>query len=130
MKIVVIGGTGLIGSKTVAKLHDQGHEAVPASPDKKYAFEFDKRPWREVFEWLSDRTGLPVITTLQPTGTFTYVAKVAGGRKESTIPEIIDILNEALERDKFLLIRREASFTIVAADEKILSATSSPIRMR
>jgi uncharacterized protein YbjT (DUF2867 family) len=33
MKIVVIGGTGLIGSKVVARLHLQGHEAVPASPD-------------------------------------------------------------------------------------------------
>jgi uncharacterized protein YbjT (DUF2867 family) len=33
MKIVVIGGTGLIGSKLVAKLDDDGHEAVPASPD-------------------------------------------------------------------------------------------------
>src|SRR3954451_6859323 len=33
MKIVVIGGTGLVGSKLVAKLDDQGHEAVPASPD-------------------------------------------------------------------------------------------------
>src|SRR5947207_12364515 len=33
MKIVVIGGTGLIGSKLVAKLEAQGHEAVPASPD-------------------------------------------------------------------------------------------------
>jgi len=32
MKIVVIGGTGLIGSKLVAKLKQQGHEAVPASP--------------------------------------------------------------------------------------------------
>jgi uncharacterized protein YbjT (DUF2867 family) len=32
MKIVVIGGTGLIGSKLVAKLDEQGHEAVPASP--------------------------------------------------------------------------------------------------
>ena len=32
MKIVVIGGTGLIGSKLVAKLTDHGHEAVPASP--------------------------------------------------------------------------------------------------
>ena len=32
MKIVVIGGTGLIGSKVVAKLVEQGHEAVPASP--------------------------------------------------------------------------------------------------
>lgn len=32
MKIVVIGGTGLIGSKVVSLLREQGHEAVPASP--------------------------------------------------------------------------------------------------
>jgi uncharacterized protein YbjT (DUF2867 family) len=32
MKVVVIGGTGLIGSKVVAKLSAQGHEAVVASP--------------------------------------------------------------------------------------------------
>jgi uncharacterized protein YbjT (DUF2867 family) len=32
MKIVVIGGTGLIGSKVVAKLVARGHDAVPASP--------------------------------------------------------------------------------------------------
>jgi uncharacterized protein YbjT (DUF2867 family) len=32
VKIVVIGGTGLIGSKLVAKLAAQGHDAVPASP--------------------------------------------------------------------------------------------------
>jgi len=33
MKIVVIGGTGLIGSKTVAILRQGGHEVVAASPD-------------------------------------------------------------------------------------------------
>ena len=33
MKIVIIGGTGLIGSKLVTKLRERGHEAVPASPD-------------------------------------------------------------------------------------------------
>ena len=33
MKIVVIGGTGLVGSKVVARLGGLGHEAVPASPD-------------------------------------------------------------------------------------------------
>ncbi|ONI81671.1 NmrA family transcriptional regulator [Actinosynnema sp. ALI-1.44] len=32
MKIVVIGGTGLIGSKLVGKLDEHGHEAVPAAP--------------------------------------------------------------------------------------------------
>jgi len=33
MKIVVIGGTGLIGSKVVTKLVDAGHDAVPAAPN-------------------------------------------------------------------------------------------------
>jgi uncharacterized protein YbjT (DUF2867 family) len=33
LKIVVVGGSGLIGSKLVAKLRDHGHEVVAASPD-------------------------------------------------------------------------------------------------
>ena len=32
MKLVVIGGSGLIGSKLVARLREHGHEAVAASP--------------------------------------------------------------------------------------------------
>lgn len=34
MKIVVIGGTGLIGSKLTKKLRDLEHEVIPASPSK------------------------------------------------------------------------------------------------
>src|SRR5688572_23940574 len=33
MKLVVIGGTGLIGSKLVNKVRQLGHIAIPASPD-------------------------------------------------------------------------------------------------
>jgi uncharacterized protein YbjT (DUF2867 family) len=33
MKIVVIGGTGLIGSKLVEELREAGHDALAASPD-------------------------------------------------------------------------------------------------
>src|SRR5262250_2033408 len=33
MTLVIIGGTGLVGSKVVTKRRDHGHEAVPASPD-------------------------------------------------------------------------------------------------
>ena len=40
MKIVVIGGTGLIGSKTVAILCQGGHEVVAASPARG-----SRRPW-------------------------------------------------------------------------------------
>ena len=34
MKIVVIGGTGLVGSKLVTKLNQEGHQAVAASPSR------------------------------------------------------------------------------------------------
>jgi uncharacterized protein YbjT (DUF2867 family) len=33
MKIIVVGGTGLIGSKLVTNLAEHGHEALPASPN-------------------------------------------------------------------------------------------------
>jgi uncharacterized protein YbjT (DUF2867 family) len=33
MKVVVIGGTGLVGSKVVAKLSQHGHEAIAAAPN-------------------------------------------------------------------------------------------------
>ncbi|GAA5109646.1 SDR family oxidoreductase [Alloalcanivorax gelatiniphagus] len=33
MKIVVIGGTGLIGSKLITRLTEHGHEGVPAAPN-------------------------------------------------------------------------------------------------
>ena len=32
MKIVVVGGTGLIGSKVVKKLKQKGHEGIAAAP--------------------------------------------------------------------------------------------------
>ncbi|MEU9474531.1 NAD(P)H-binding protein [Streptomyces sp. NPDC048191] len=34
MRIVVVGGTGLIGTQVVARLRDGGHDAVPAAPSK------------------------------------------------------------------------------------------------
>jgi uncharacterized protein YbjT (DUF2867 family) len=32
MKIVIIGGSGRIGSRLVQKLRDKGHEVIAASP--------------------------------------------------------------------------------------------------
>jgi len=43
MKIVVIGGTGLIGSKTVAILRQASHEVIAASTPS--PAKGSKRPW-------------------------------------------------------------------------------------
>jgi uncharacterized protein YbjT (DUF2867 family) len=45
MKIVVIGGTGLIGSKSVAILRQGGHEVIAASPKSRR--QYDYRRWAE-----------------------------------------------------------------------------------
>ncbi len=86
---------------------------------KKLTLSFDRKPWPHVFEWLTNVTDLPVITTFKPSGTFTFLGQPG---QLYSIPEVIDIINEALfssdEMQKFYLIRRERSFTLISADEK------------
>ena len=52
MKIVVIGGTGLIGTKLVQDLRKQGHEVVPASPPHRASV-----PIHQVRDWLKAARG-------------------------------------------------------------------------
>jgi uncharacterized protein YbjT (DUF2867 family) len=45
MKIVVIGGSGLIGKKLVTRLDERGHEAVAASPLLQVSTPLRVRAW-------------------------------------------------------------------------------------
>jgi hypothetical protein len=106
-------------------------QAVPApalaqGTDKgpqRYAFEMRERPWlgdNSVLQWLSTKTGLPINnTTEKPLGSLTFVAPNPGGKRAPqtyTIPEIIDLLNEALLPQKLLLVRCNSTITIIKAD--------------
>lgn len=84
--------------------------------DKQVAFEMRDKPWKSVLEWLCNETGLPVITVATPTGSFSFYGNP---KKKYSIPEIIDIINEALLSQKYVMIRREASLTVVPADMQI-----------
>jgi hypothetical protein len=92
-------------------------------PAKRFSFEMNNKPWKEVFTWLSETTGKPIIRLYTPTGTFSFSGPA---KKTYTIPEIIDIINEALLTNsmtqKYYLIHRERSFTLVPADEKLDAA--------
>src|SRR5439155_6542602 len=59
--------------------------------------------------------GLPFSSQIVPTGMFSF----APTKENYTIPEVIDILNEALAQQKYRLIRRDWSFTVVPSDEPI-----------
>jgi type II secretion system protein D len=85
----------------------------PAVPEKPVSYKFDKASWDTVFAWFSKVSGLQLITTHRPNGTVTLTVD------NKTIPEVIDLINEVLSGEKYVLVRREQSFSLYPADEKI-----------
>lgn len=69
-----------------------------------------------MFDWYAKESGLVLITTVKPTGTFTFVPKA---ERTYTLAEVTDILNEALLKKDFILIRRKMTFYLQPADEKL-----------
>src|SRR5262249_26742660 len=99
-----------VGSGVAQGLQSQRN--AQGSTEKKVRIEFRDARWADVLDWFSKASGLPFIGTQKPTGSVTFSG-------EYSIPEVIDILNEALLQQKLLLVRRQKSFTLLPADEKI-----------
>jgi type II secretory pathway component GspD/PulD (secretin) len=57
-----------------------------------------------------------VVSNTKPTGTFTLAAL---GDKKYTTAELLDLINDGLLLQGYLLVRGEKSLALVAADEKI-----------
>jgi hypothetical protein len=85
--------------------------------EKTIAFELRDKPWIQVFEWYSEVSGLAYTGTYKPEGTATFIP--AKGKVRYTLAEITDILNEMLLSQKYILIRRDVTFTVLPADQKI-----------
>jgi len=86
---------------------------APVEKEKTFSQTFEKASWDVAFSWLEKISGLRLITAIRPIQT--VILKV----DNKTLPEIIDLFNEVLAAEQFILIRREQSFTIFAADKKI-----------
>jgi type II secretion system protein D len=95
--------------------------SAPAKPEKTFKFEMRDKQWKDVLEWFADISGLPFAGVYRPTGTFNVITPK--GKTEYTLAEIVDIINEGLfaqpETQKYVLIRRTSSFTLVPASDKI-----------
>ncbi len=85
---------------------------------KTYLFEMNNKKWDVVLEWLADQTGRPFISNIRPKGSINFKAKPS---EKYTIPQIMDIINDALLPQKMILLNRGSSFTIVPTDEKARS---------
>jgi hypothetical protein len=84
--------------------------------------------WRDVFHWLTDLTGYPVVCTFLPTGTFTFVGPKGA---TYTIPEVAGIINRALVRQNNLRLHLwpGRSFALVSPDEPLLVRRGSPSQL-
>jgi RNA polymerase sigma factor (sigma-70 family) len=93
-------------------------EAPPPAPkSKKITFEMKNVQWETVLDWFSKESGLTPIYSVKPTGKFTHIPPTP--ETQYTLEEIIDILNEGMASQKFMLVRRQVSFTILPTDEKL-----------
>ena len=88
----------------------------PFDEPKMYEFDMRDQPWNKVFEWYSSVSGLPFAGSEKPEGTCTIIGPM---RKKYTIVELTDILSETLLPKGYILIIRDASFTVLPADQKI-----------
>jgi hypothetical protein len=91
------------------------------SDPKKLFITVGGAPWRNVIEWLADKTGLEIATTDFPTGTFNFKpGKDASGKpKEYTVGEIFDVLNESLYKQKWTLLRKGHQLWVWPASDKV-----------
>ncbi len=85
----------ILGGFAVGTCHGQPGKPEPKEElkEKTVKFSMEGKPWSAVFQWLADTTGKPVIADEFPRGTFTFIGP---RKKEYTIPQVIDILNNAL----------------------------------
>ncbi|HZY87349.1 MAG TPA: hypothetical protein VFE78_21110, partial [Gemmataceae bacterium] len=118
--LAVCGAWAVVGTSPGQTGKAPGKATEPAQSQKRVAFSMDGKPWSSVFEWLSEQTGKPINTSHKPTGTFSFISPAG---KKYTIPEVIDIINEGLlansATQKYYLINRGQSFTLIPADEKV-----------
>jgi RNA polymerase sigma factor (sigma-70 family) len=91
---------------------------APKEAEKTYEVTFRGVPWAKVLEWYAEISGLPFVGQATPAGTFTFFP-VNGKKPRYTLSEVTDLLNEALIAQNWLLVRRDKSFTVLAADGRI-----------
>ena len=95
--------------KTVAPM-----PVAPPKSEKTYTVSFEGTDWSKVLDWFAKETKLVFLSTEKPTGSLTLKSD-----EKYTLPELLDLFNEVLAQKNWVIIRREHSFLIHPAADKI-----------
>lgn len=94
--------------------------ALPMPPEeekpteKKIVFSFSKTPWDVALTRFAELAELQLILNFKPPGTFDY-----SSTKAYTIPEALDVLNEVLLAEGFVVLRNDRFLTLAALDKPL-----------
>jgi hypothetical protein len=94
-----------------------GVPVVKRAPAGKLGLAADRVRWDVMLEWLSDRSGMPVVAPSHPTGTLTVIPPVKDGVSGHSLAELVGLLTEHAAGRQFALVRREGSFLLAADGE-------------
>jgi type II secretory pathway component GspD/PulD (secretin) len=108
----VVVGSAPAGTLKTAFVVEVRHARTAAA--KAVTMEIRNKPWKQVLEWLADWTQSPVVSPHMPVGTFTFLNPRGRGY---TLAEVVDILNESLANQHYVLVRRDRGFTLIRTDK-------------
>ena len=90
-------------------------QTVDHASEKRFTFAMREVQWDKFCDWLRDATEMGIVSPPHiPLGTFTFIPPSA--TKSFTIPEIMDIINEALAVEDRILVNRKTSFIFMPCD--------------
>jgi hypothetical protein len=104
----------------LAELRDILKKCVPEEPakpaEKTYSFHMKDAKWDDVLDWYAKESGRKADIRVKPKGTFTCLP---GKDRQFTLGEITDLINEALAKQKLLLIPNQKTFVVISSAGKI-----------
>jgi hypothetical protein len=108
-----------LAALALSPLQVAGQQPAAKQPKRIVVPEFRQTPWRKVFAWLAEETGLPVVCSFMPTRSFTFVPP--NPLKKYTLSEVMDILHQSLlsrnHKQQYYLLHRQRNFVLVPADD-------------
>lgn len=84
----------------------------PSTPNSAWRFNFQGAPWSYVLKNFADASGMSLFASELPSGNFSFFSE-----RDYTLDEALDILNDFLLRQSFLLVRNERNLTLISTSE-------------
>ncbi len=112
---LVVALAGLLFAMGLAHAQLQPGTGAEKKPEKPRTFKFEARdlPWDKALDILAGEAQVPWTGSYKPGGSF----NIGGTPKEYTVAEVLDLMNDSLKTQKYILIRRPDSIMVISSED-------------